>query len=59
MDRWQEANLEKNIYKEAKKSIMVNNNLLIEQEEQQKIEILKLKARLSEARREIKLQIHN
>ena len=59
MDRWKEANLKKNRYKEAKKSVMVKNNLLIKQEEQQKIEILKLKARLFEARRAIKVQIHN
>ena len=56
VNRWRQMSLKKNRYKEAKKYVMIINVQLLKQVEGQKLMILKLKARLSEARREVNLQ---
>ena len=56
VNRWKDMNLKKNRYKEAKKSTINTNQHLLEQINQQKLMIIKLKAKLSEARRVINLQ---
>ena len=53
---WKDMNLKKNRYKEAKKSMINTNQHLLEQVNRQKLTIIKLKAKLSEARRVISLQ---
>ena len=54
--RWRIMSLKKNRYKEERRSVMITNEHLLEQIERQNIMILKLKARLFEARRTIYLQ---
>ena len=56
VNRWKNMNLKKNRYKESKNSTINTNQHLIEQVNQQKLMIIKLKAKLSEARRVISLQ---
>ena len=56
VNRWKDMNLKKNLYKEAKKSMINTNRHLLEQVNRQKLMIIKLKAKLSEARRVINLQ---
>ena len=56
VNRWKDMNLKKNRYKEAKKSMINTNQHLLEQVDQQKLIIIRLKAKLSEARRVINLQ---
>ena len=56
ISRWKEMNIKKNQYKTAKKSIIGTNQHLLEQIEKQKLVIIKLKAKLAEARRVVDLQ---
>ena len=56
ISRWKEMNNKKNQYKKAKKSIIGTNQLLLEQIEKQKLKIIRLKAKLAEARRVVDLQ---
>ena len=56
VNRWKDMNLKKNRYKEAKKSMINTNQHLPEQVDRQKLIIIRLKAKLSEARRVINLQ---
>ena len=56
INRWKDMNIKKNQYKKAKKSMIDTNQHLLEQVEQQKLVIIRLKAKLSEARRVINLQ---
>ena len=56
INRWKEMNIKKNQYKKEKKSMIDTNQHLLEKGEQQKLVIIRLKARLSEARRMINLQ---
>ena len=49
-------NVKKNQYKREKKSIIGTNHHLLEQIEKQKLEIIKLRAKLAEARRVVDLQ---
>ena len=57
IDRWKKANMKKNQYKKSKKSILNTNQLLLERIEKQNVKIIKLKAKLAEARRVVSL--HN
>ena len=54
--RWRIMSLKKNRYKEARKSVMITNEHLLEQTERQNLMILKLKSRFFEARRVVNLQ---
>ena len=54
--RWRIMSLKKNRYKEARRSVMITNEHLIEQIERKKLMILKLKARLSEETRIVNFQ---
>ena len=56
INRWKDMNIKKNQYKKARKSMIDTNQHLLEQVEQQKLVIIRLKARLSEARIMINLQ---
>ena len=56
ISRWKEMNVKKNQYKRANKSIIGTNQHLLEQIEKQKLEIIKLRAKLAEARRVVDLQ---
>ena len=56
INRWKEVNIKKNQYKKAKKSMIGTNQHLLEQVEKQKIMIIRLKAKLAEARRVVDLQ---
>ena len=56
INRWKEMNIKKNQYKKAKKSMIDTNQHLLEQVEQQKLVIIKHKAKLSKARRMINLK---
>ena len=56
ISRWKEMNIKKNQYKRAKKSIIGTNQHLLELIEKQKLEIIKLRAKLAEARRVVDLQ---
>ena len=49
-------NIKKNQYKKAKESMIGTNQHLLEQVEKQKLVIIKLKAKLAEARRVVDLQ---
>ena len=49
-------NNKKNQYKRAKKSIIGTNQHLLEQIEKQNLKIIRLKAKLAEARRVVNLQ---
>ena len=50
-------NIKKNQYKKSKNSILSTNQLLLERIEKQNIKIIRLKAKLAEARRVVSL--HN
>ena len=54
--RWKEAIAKKDQYKKAKRSILGMNQHLLERIEKQNINIMRLKAKLTEARRVIALQ---
>ena len=56
ISRWKEMNIKKNQYKKAKRSMIGTNQHLLEQVEKQKLVIVKLKAKLAEARRVVDLQ---
>ena len=56
VNRWKDMNMKKNRYKEAKKSMINTNQHLLEQVDRQKLIIIRLKAKLSKARRVINLQ---
>ena len=56
INRWKEVNIKKNQYKKANKSMIGTNQHLLEQVEKQKLVIIRLKARLAEARRVVDLQ---
>ena len=57
IDRWKKVNIKKNQYKKSKKSILSTNQLLLERIEKQNVKIIRLKAKLAEARRVVAL--HN
>ena len=57
VNKWQELKLKKDKYKVVKKSLAFTNERLLKQGEQQKTKIMKLHARLSEARWAAKLHI--
>lgn len=57
ISKWKEMKARKDRYKVAKKSMSIVNEQLLEQKEHQKLKILELKAKLSEARRTTQLQI--
>ena len=54
--RWKEMSAKKNQYKKSKKSIIGTNQLLLKRIEKQNIKIIRLKAKLAEARRVVALQ---
>ena len=54
--RWKEISAKKNQYKKAKRSIIATNQHLLERIEKQNIQIIRLNAKLAEARRVIALQ---
>ena len=56
ISRWKEISAKKNQYKKAKRSIISTNQHLLERIEKQNINIFRLKAKLTEARRVIALQ---
>ena len=56
IDRWKEMSAKKNQYKKSKKSILGTNQLLLKRIEKQNIKIIRLKAKLAEARRVVALQ---
>ena len=56
INRWKEMNIKKNQYKKEKKSMIGTNQHLLEQVVKQKLVIIKLKAKLAEARRVVDLQ---
>ena len=49
------VNIKKNQYKKSKKSVISTNQLLLERIEKQNIKIIRLKAKLAEARRVVAL----
>ena len=53
--QWQDLKEKKDTLKTLKKSQVITNRKLLKQEEQHKMESIKLRAKLSEARRVIKL----
>ena len=57
VNRWKELNLKNDKYKVVKGSLVVANDQLLKQGEQKKFKIIKLWAKLSEARRVSKLHI--
>ena len=56
ISRWKEMNTKKNQYKKAKRSVIGMNQHLLEQIETQKLKIIRLKAKLAEARRVVDIQ---
>ena len=56
ISRWKEVSAKKDQYKKAKRSIISTNQHLLERIEKQNIKIIRLKAKLTEARRVIALQ---
>ena len=56
ISRWKKVNTKKNQYKRAKRSIIDTNQHLLEQIEKQKLKIIRLKAKLTEARRVVDIQ---
>ena len=50
ISKWKEMKMKKDRYKATKKSMTIMNQWLLEQTEHQKLKILELKAKLSEAR---------
>ena len=56
ISRWKEMSAKKNQYKKGKRSILGTNQHLLEIIEKQNINIIRLKAKLTEARRVIALQ---
>ena len=59
IDRWKKANMKKNQHKKSKKSILNTNQLLLERIEKQNVKIIRLKAKLAEARRVVTLHNEN
>ena len=57
ISKWKEMKMKKDRQKATKKSMTIMNQRLLEKTEHQKLKILKLKARLSEARRATKFQV--
>ena len=57
VNRWQELKLKKCKYKVFKRSVVVSNELLIKQGEKQNVKIIKIQAKLFEARPTAKLKI--
>ena len=57
VDRWQQMKAKKDKYKAEKKLLIETNEKLLKDERVHAEKILKLKAKLSEARKAIKLQI--
>ena len=57
VNRWQQLKAKKNRCKSENKSLAASNGKLLKNETHYKEKILKLKAKLSEARKVIKLQI--
>jgi len=57
VDRWQQMKAKKDIYKAEKKLLAATNEKLLKDEKIHEEKILKLRAKLSEARKAIKLQI--
>ena len=57
LDRWQQVKTKKSNLKTENKSLGATNQEILKREESYKIEIFKLRAKLSEARRVIKLRI--
>ena len=49
INKWKEMKMKKDRYKATKKSMTIMNQRLLEQTEHQKLKILELKAKLSEA----------
>ena len=56
INMWKEMNIKKNQYKKEKKSMIGTNRHLLEQIEKQKLVIIRIKAKLAEARRVVDLQ---
>ena len=56
ISRWKEMSTKKNQYKKAKRSIIGTNQHLLEQIEKQNLKIIRLKAKLAEARKVVDLQ---
>ena len=54
--KWKELNVKKNQYKNTKRSVISTNQHLLDKIEKQNVKIVKLKAKLTEARRVISLQ---
>ena len=57
ISKWQEIKMKKDRYKTTKKLMTIMNQQLLEQTEHQKLKILVLKAKLSEARQATKFQV--
>ena len=57
VDRWQQMKAKKDRYKAEKKLLAATNDKLLKDEKIHEEKILKLRAKLSEARKTIKLQI--
>ena len=57
VDRWKQMKVKKDKYKEEKKLLIATNEKLLKDERVHAEKILKLRAKLSEARKAIKLQI--
>ena len=57
VDRWQQMKAKKDKYKAEKKLLAATNEKLLKDERVHEEKILKLRAKLSEARKAIKLQI--
>ena len=56
VNRWRELKLRKDKYKSSRKYVRITNDQFLKQAKNQKLNILELKAKLSESRRAIKLQ---
>ena len=56
ISRWKEVSAKKDQYKKAKRSIISTNQHLLDRIEKQNVKIVRLKAKLTEARRVISLQ---
>ena len=57
VDRWQQMKVKKDRYKASKKLLAANNEKLLKDERIHEEKILKLRAKLSEAKKAIKIQI--
>jgi len=57
ISKWQEMKMKNDRYKATKKSMTIMNQWLLEQTEHQKLKIMELKAKLSEAHRATKFQV--